>query len=355
MSFPQRTATRAVLLSAALGLVACQPPSGEGTPGAGSDARVAGTISGESISVEDLDANIKEELFRRATRGGKESEVYKLRQREFQRMANDRVLESEAAAQSMEPEELLARESGRDLTVSETQIQALYEANKGQFQGKSFEEVAPLIRSHLERQERQANAGRFLASLRDRAQVEFVLQRVRVEVAGSGPSVGKDDAPVTIVEFSDYQCPYCKRAEDVVAEIRKRYPDQVRFEFRHFPLEDIHPRARAAAEAATCAETQERFWEFHELMFAKAPDDLSEETLRDHASSAGLDVEAFDACVAERSGSSRVDRDLTAGRDAGVDGTPTFFINGIPMTGGGSLDDFAKLIDEELERLRAGG
>jgi protein-disulfide isomerase len=319
------------------------------------DGRVAGKVGGEDISVAELDANIKEELFRRASRGGKESDVYKLRQREFQRMANDLVLETEAAAQGMEPEELMTRESSRDIQVSEVQIQALYDANKGQFQGKGFDEVAPLIRNHLERQERQANAGRFLAGLRDRNQVEFVLERVRVDVVGGGPVLGSADAPVTIVEFSDYQCPYCKHAESIVSEVRNRYPDRVRFEFRHFPLEDIHPRARAAAEAATCAETQERFWEYHELVFASAAEDLSDGMLREHAGAAGLDLDAFDACVAERSGRSRVDRDLDVGREAGVDGTPTFFVNGIAITGGASADDFAKLIDEELERLRAGG
>lgn len=354
MSIPQRITSGAALALSAFVLAACQPPSAPETPAGGADARIAGTIGDTEITVDELDAYIKDELFRRAARGEKESELYKLRQREFQRMASDRVLEAEAATQGIEPEELLARESGRDIQIIEAQIVALYEANKAQFQGRPYEEVAPLIRSHLERQEAQANAGRFLAGLRDGAKVAFVLERVRVDVSGTGPSVGSEDAAVTIIEFSDYQCPYCKQAEAVVAQVRTRYPDDVRFEFRHFPLEEIHPRARAAAEAATCAETQQRFWEFHELVFAGAATDLSDEKLRTHAETAGLDLAAFDACVAERSGKSRVDRDVNAGREAGVDGTPTFFVNGIPVTGGGSADDFAKLIDEELERLRAG-
>ncbi len=352
MVFPQRILQAAALCCAVV-LGACQPPA---SPTAGeTDARIAGRIGDRDISVDELDAYIKDELFKRAARGEKESDYYVLRQREFQRMASDRALEEEAATQGIEPEELLARESRRGVQIHESQILALYEANKEQFQGRPVEEVGPLIRQHLERQEAQANAGRYLASLRDAAKVEFVLERARVEVAGSGPSVGSDDAPVTIVEFSDYECPYCKQAEQVVAQVRDRYPDQVRFEFRHYPLENIHPRARAAAEAAICAETQESFWEFHERVFADASTDLSDENLRAHAESAGLDLAAFDACVAERSGKSRVDRDLDAGREAGVEGTPTFFVNGIPVTGGGSADDFAKLIDEELERLRAGG
>ena len=270
-------------------------------------------------------------------------------------MANDRLLEREAEDQGLSPEELIVRESSRDIAIGDEQVRQLYDSNQAQFQGRSFEEVAALIRSHLERQEREANAGRFLAGLRDRAQVEFVLEQARVEVAGSGPSVGLEEAPITIVEFSDYQCPYCKRAETVVSEVRRRYPDRVRFEYRHFPLENIHPRARAAAEAATCAHTQERFWEFHELIFADEGSDLSDQKLREHAGAAGLDVEAFDACVAERSGKAQVDRDLHAGREAGVKGTPTFFVNGIRVVGGGSADDFAELIDQELERLRATG
>ncbi len=352
MDFPQRISWIAAVGCAFL-LGACQPPSGSSSGEV--DTRIAGRIGDRDISVDELDTYIKDELFRRAARGEKESDFYVLRQREFQRMASDRVLEAEAEAQGIAPEELLARESGRGIEIHDSQLLALYEANKEQFQGKPFEEVGPLIRQHLERQEAQANAGRYLASLRDAAKVEFVLERARVEVAGSGPSVGAEDAPVTIVEFSDYECPFCKQAEAVVAQVRDRYPEHVRFEFRHFPLEHIHPRARAAAEAAICAEDQERFWEFHELVFADADTDLSDEKLRAHAESVGLDVAVFDVCVAERSGKSRVDGDLDAGREAGVNGTPTFFVNGIPVTGGGSPDDFAKLIDEELERLRAGG
>jgi protein-disulfide isomerase len=353
MSLPQRFITGGVFVLSALVLGACQPVVERVDSGEATDTRTAGTIGDQEVSVSELDLLIKDELFKQASKGGDPSELYALRQSHFHRLANQRLLEEEAAAQGMKPEELIFRESSRDIQVEDAQIRALYDANAAQFQGRGYEEVASLIQSHLERQAREANAERFLAGLRDRGQVEFSLAQTRIDIVGSGPSVGDEQAPVTIVEFSDYQCPYCKRAEGVVSEVRRRYPDHVRFEFRHFPLEQIHPRARAAAEAAICAETQDRFWAFHGLVFAEGETDLSDERLLEYAGSAGLDLDAFSACVAERSGKGRVDRDLDAGKEAGVNGTPTFFVNGLRVVGGGSADDFAKIIDKELERLRA--
>ena len=181
----------------------------------------------------------------------------------------------------------------------------------------------------------------------------MLIEPPRIDVAAEGPSLGPAGAPVTIIEFSDYQCPFCKRAEPTVREIAKRYPEQVRLVFRHFPLDNIHPEARSAAEAATCAEDQGKFWEFHELLF----DELSEPREgRSCASSPGqakLDLAAFDACVAERRHRARVDADVAAGREAGVSGTPAFYVNGIPLSGARSVDEFVKLIERELEKKKS--
>ena len=163
-------------------------------------------------------------------------------------------------------------------------------------------------------------------------------------------SCGPSDASVTIIEFSDYQCPYCSRAESVVKQVLERYPDQVRFVYRHLPLESIHPQARAAAEAAVCAEDQGRFWEYHELLFANQQA-ISAAKLSELAEQVGLDEEAFASCTADDSTRQRVQRDISDAGAAGASGTPAFFVNGIPLSGVQPLEEFVELIDSELTRL----
>jgi len=159
--------------------------------------------------------------------------------------------------------------------------------------------------------------------------------------------MGPEDAPVTIVEFSDYQCPYCKRAEPVIKQVLERYPEQVRFVYRHFPLDRIHPQARPAAEAAACADEQGLFWEFHEQLFA--PDAKFDDTaLEAYAVEAGVDMDGFRSCLGERRTQALVEGDLQAGRSAGVSGTPAFFVNGIRLTGARPFDEFVELIEQEL-------
>lgn len=336
-----------------VGLVACNP---QGSPLATSDAldpAPAGTIGDAVVTVGELDTYIKDALYERETRGGKASKIHELRSQYFDRMAGDRVLEEAAEKQGLAPEALLERESSGGEPIPEESLRSLFEQNKAQLGGRSFEEVAPSIRQHLERSRQQQKMQTYLAGLRDAAGVTFSLEAARVALSGSGPAIGEDNAPVTVVEFSDYQCPYCKQAEPIVEELLERYADKIRFEYRHFPLEEIHPRARPAAEAATCAGAQGRFWDFHRLVFEKSPA-LSDDELRTYAESLSLDLAAYDACRSESAAREQVDSDLAAGKSAGVEGTPTFFINGISVIGG-SIDDFAKVIDRELERVRAGG
>ena len=265
-----------------LALAGCAPESGDG---GGEDSTPVGTIAGEVVTLGELDAYIKDELFQRQTQGGRDTEVYQLREREFQRLANERLVEKEAAAQGIEVQELLRREGEKDVAVDDAQVLALFEANRAQLGDQTFESLEPRIRSHLRNQQVQQNTQVFVAKLREEAGVRFELERVRVEVAGSGPSLGPDEAPITIVEFSDYECPYCKRAETIVEGILERYPERVRFVYRHFPLEQIHPRARPAAEAASCAEDQGLFWEYHRKVFEAAPA-LADADLRSHAEAA---------------------------------------------------------------------
>jgi protein-disulfide isomerase len=190
-----------------------------------------------------------------------------------------------------------------------------------------------------------------MAKLRENAEVTIDLEPPRIMVATTGPSRGSKDAPITIVEFSDYQCPFCGRAEPVMEDVLSRYPGQVRLVFRHLPL-GFHKNARPAAEASVCAENQGRFWEYHALLFQNQKA-LGAEALEKYAVDAGLDVEDFKTCLTDEPTRARVEEDLREAREAGASGTPAFFVNGIPLSGALPAEAFVKIIDEELARLAA--
>jgi protein-disulfide isomerase len=138
---------------------------------------------------------------------------------------------------------------------------------------------------------------------------------------------GPADAPVTLVEYGDYQCPYCGAAHPVVQEVQARMGDRLRFVFRNFPISTSHPRAEQAAEAAEAAAAQGRFWPMHDLIFENQKR-LRDRDLRDYAEQVGLDLERFDAELAEHVHAARVHEDFMSGVRSGVNGTPTFFVNG---------------------------
>jgi protein-disulfide isomerase len=339
-------------LSAALLLGACsQGPAGSGAAGTARDVDpddVAARVAGEPITFEDVDAWVKEDLFRRNTEDGDPLKVWALRRDALERMIDERLLEQAAAEAGSEPNELLAAEAAKRVDVDDEEVRAFYDQNADRIEA-DFEEIAPQIRRHLESREAASARRDYLAALRDAAAVEVLLDAPRVEVAAVGPARGPEDAPVTIIEFSDYQCPFCKRAEPTVERVLDRYGDRVRFVYRHFPLDSIHPLARGAAEAAACAAEQDRFWDFHEGLFAQDAK-LDPEGLEAHAEAVGLDLEPFRTCVSEGRTAEVVEADLAAGREVGVRGTPAFFINGIMLSGARPYEDFVQIIEDELER-----
>ena len=159
---------------------------------------------------------------------------------------------------------------------------------------------------------------------------------------------GSLDAPVTLVEYGDFQCPYCGQAYPVVRDLQRRFGDQLRFVFRHMPLADLHPRAPSAAEAAEAAGAQGRFWEMHDQLFEHQRE-LGDAELRAHAEAAGVaDAELFDADLLGRAHAPRVGEDYESGARSGVPSTPRFFVNGVIHLGSASYAELAEAIDAEL-------
>ncbi len=162
------------------------------------------------------------------------------------------------------------------------------------------------------------------------------------------PILGPEDAPITIIEFSDYECPYCRNWHDqVFKQLFEAYPDEIRLVYRDFPLFSIHPNAVPAAEAANCAYEQGSFWEFHDKLFGMELD-LSDEAYQQYAQDLNLDMDAFNECVETRRYRDEVQADYTFASELGVRSTPTFFINGIALVGAQPYEVFQQVIDKEL-------
>ena len=253
----------------------------------------------------------------------------------------EQVLENEAKRRGVDVETLLAAETA---PITQEEVQAFFDQNAARLPaGTTLADVEEPIRQHLEERKR----GEAIAALVNRAGVQVHLDPPRLEVAAVGPSLGPEDAPITIIEFGDFQCPYCRRAAPIMKQLRERYPERLRFVYRHLPLESIHPRARAAAEASICADAQDRFWAFHDRVYS-APGGLGDAELRAHAEAVGVDLESFDACLSEGAEPERIAGDIQAARDAGISGTPAFVVNGVLVTGAQPIEVFDELIQSEL-------
>ncbi|HAV75733.1 MAG TPA: hypothetical protein DCX53_00100 [Anaerolineae bacterium] len=180
------------------------------------------------------------------------------------------------------------------------------------------------------------------------APVEEKPQFVRYDIPSEDfYGIGPANAPITIVEFSDYQCPFCKRWHDEVYQsLLNEYPGKIRLVYRHLPLTSIHPDAFPAAEAAMCAGEQNAYWQFHEKLFSS--DALGSSIYSQYAQELGLDMASFDSCVTDRKYQEAVQSDLDFAVNLGVRSTPTFFVNGLAIVGAQPLDVFKQVIDKEL-------
>ena len=171
---------------------------------------------------------------------------------------------------------------------------------------------------------------------------------VRYKIPTDGyPSLGPADAPITLVEFSDYQCPFCRAWEQQTYKpLLDAYPDKIRFVYRDFPLTSIHPNAMPAAEAAQCANEQGKFWDFHDKLFAGS--DLGDQVYKQYAQDLGLDMTRFDDCLTSHKYRQAIQDDMNFAINLGINSTPTFFINGLALIGAQPLSAFQNVIDKEL-------
>jgi protein-disulfide isomerase len=321
------------------------------TPSKSASSAPIAEINGVAITEDEVSRTIGMQLTKL------EEQIYQLKLQRLESIIADRLLAAEAGRRGISLIALLDAEvTSKTAVVSEQELETYYQTNKGQFKTQDEAVVRGQIRAALQNEKLMARRRAFLQSLRDQSKVTVRLRppdvyRASVVAAGSR-SLGSSEAPVTIVEFSDYHCPFCKRAEDTVAQILSRYGNKVRLVFKDFPIDQLHPQARKAHEAARCSADQARFWEYHKQLFAGTPKATPAE-LRASAEQAGLDLPAFDQCVAQGTHQTTVQKEIDEGWSLGVSATPTFFINGRPLSGAQPLQTFIQLIDDELARAAA--
>ena len=260
------------------------------------------------------------------------------------------LLELEAQSRQVTAEQLMAVVKAAVPEPTQEEIDGFWAANSQRINGKK-EDFEERIKSHLASQSFAQARARLIEELTTKYEVEYMLEPLRFEIATEGhPALGAADAPVTVVEFSDFQCPYCSQVGPTLKKLTEDYGDNVRLVFRQFPLLRIHPEAQKAAEASLCAEEQGKFWEMHDAMFADQKK-LGVDDLRNTAQEIGLDLALFNACLDSGKHAEAVRDDLKDGNRVGVSGTPAFFVNGRPLSGAVPYQTIAKTVDEELESV----
>lgn len=303
---------------------------------------VAAKVSGTEITYSMLDEKAAARLVRLKT------QAYEIRKQTLDEMIDTKLLEAEAEKRGITVDELLAAEATA-AEVTDEEARAFFEANppRGEM---DFERMKPRIKDYMKKKNQQEARAAFITGLRDAAGVEVFLEPLRFDVAFSDvdPIKGTKAAPIQIIEYSDFQCPYCSRVNPTLAKVQETYGDKVAIAFRNFPL-PMHKEAPRAGEASYCAQDQGKFWEYHDVLFqnqrAQKDDDLKK-----YATEAGLDAAAFETCLTSNKYKERVDNDKKSGEMVGVSGTPAFFINGVFVNGARPFEAFAEVIDDEIKR-----
>jgi len=305
-------------------------------------------VDGMAITSEEIEKPIASQLSKL------EEQIYYLKRQRIETLINERLLAKEAAKRGISVPALLDAEvTSKVGLVTEQEIERTYKQNKAQFRGEESS-AREQIRATLQRNKLATKREEFLTSLRAKSKVVVNLKpppvfRVSLPVDDGAPFKGRANAPVTIVEFSDFHCPFCRRVLPTLSELESRYGDRIKFVFRDFPIESLHPGATKAHEAARCANDQGKFWSYHDKLF-DAPPKNSPELFKNLAKDVGLDSKTFEECLNSGKHQAAIKADIAEGNSFGVTGTPAFFINGRIISGAQPLEAFARIIDDELAR-----
>jgi len=275
---------------------------------------------------------------------------HELLRSQLEGMLDRRALELEAQARGTTTDAVLAEL--KVPAVTEEEDRQFYESRKA-LTAQTFEELKAQIDQHLGTEHTAQATRAFYDDLRAKHHIVALLPPYRLTVAAKGPARGKSTAPVTIVEFGDFQCPFCRATEFTLRTVLSKHPDDVRLVFRNMPLQSVHPNATIAARAGVCADRQDKFWEMHDAMFANQ-EALSQAALERTARHLGMKLAAFDACLGDTRTLETVNQDLMLGAELNINSTPYFFINGRPLKGNAPAEQFEAIIADELQHRQNG-
>lgn len=308
----------------------------------------AAKVGDEVITFDELEQSVKAQLAKI------EEQRYTVLDEKLDQLIGDRLLAQEAKKRGATVEQLLKTEVyAKAPDVPDAEVSDFIAKNRARLPQGDEADMKLKVWDYLRGQKVTERRQAYIQSLRTPGKVTVYLEApaaARVAVNSSKGFVrGAREAPVTIVEFSDFQCPFCKNATATVKQVMDKYPGKVKWVFRDFPLPAIHPAAPKAHEAARCAAEQGKFWEYHDILFDKSPRQNPDD-LKQYARDLKLDTSTFAQCLESGKHEAAVTKDVEEGARLGVTGTPTFFINGRQLVGAQPLTAFQKIIDGELAK-----
>ena len=309
------------------------------------DDGVAAYVNGEPITVAEVEKEVGAQLRELA------QQEYDLRRDTVAAIVLEKMVSDLATAEGLSREEFLQREvTARAVPPTAEEIKAVYDQYKDQpgLAGKTLEEATPMIGQQVQRQKLGQAQAAYARELLAKTDIRYVMDppRVALSIPDGEPSKGPAGAPITFVEYSDFQCGYCKRAHPMIKTLLAEYGDKIRFVYRDYGI-PAHDRARASAEAARCAGDQDKYWEYFDNLMEQSGS-LDDADLAKRATDLGLDMAAYQGCLDSDRHVPAIDAAFESAGELGIAGTPTFFINGRAIVGARPIEDFRTVIDEEL-------
>jgi protein-disulfide isomerase len=306
---------------------------------------VLAEIDGEKITYAQAEQTIQQELFKA------KKAVYDLYFSRLKAILVPKLIRKDPRSEGLSDSDYIFKYIVASKEVSSQEVQAFIK-ERGISQDKINPSVIQQIKEYIENTRIASALDKWFWQQVKAHQIKINLtppqeHREIIDISGS-PYRGPKDAPVTIVEYSDFECPYCEKADATVRQLLKKYPNSVKVVYKHYPL-DFHQNAQAAAEASVCAAEQsnEYFWQLHDLMFSQRRN-LSLGVIKDGAKSIGLNYQQFSACLASDRPAKKVAQDMLQGSQIGVSSTPVFFVNGRLMQGAQPLSVFIEKVEAEL-------
>lgn len=307
---------------------------------------VLASVNGSQITLKQVDDSLATQIY------PLQQQLYAIRKAALENLITAKILQSEAAARGVSIEELRRQLTLGDINISRAQVEEAYKQNASFFASMSPDEARERLRLDLENQARMKHYRTGLEALRKKWTValSFAAPQFVTELDdGVSPAKGSTNPAVTIVEFSDFECPFCSEVQSTLRQVMQSYGKDVRLVFKHMPLEG-HRNSLPAARAAYCAAEQDRFWQFHDALFASR--NLSPARFDEIATELGLGVPKFRACLNSEHSRTAIVKDIESARLFRIESTPSFIVNGKLIKGALSFADFQKIIERELS-LRA--